>query len=86
MLNVGLACGQKHKNEKLTDNRYVQGSVRSECSCEELMKAGMLECSSEYARASFWHRKCDGKSTEQTETIKQSGQTAESESEQHARR
>lgn len=50
------------------------------------MKVGMLECSSEYTRASFWHRKCDAKSTEQTETIKQSGQTAESESEQHARR
>lgn len=46
----------------------------------------VLEFSSERARASFWHRVRDAKSTEQTEPIKQSGQTVESEREQHARK
>lgn len=58
----------------------------SERFCEEIVKVGMLEFSSECARASFWHIKCNAKSTEQTEPIKQSGQTAESECEQHARK
>lgn len=35
--------------------------------------------------ASFWHIKCDAKSTEHTEPIKQRGQTAESETDKHAR-
>lgn len=58
----------------------------SERRCEEFVKVGTLEFSSEYARASSWHIKCDGKSTEQTEPIKRSGHTAQSECEQHARK
>ncbi len=52
---------------------------QSERACEEFVKVGMLE-------ASFWHIKSDTESTEQTEPIKQSGQIAESECEQHARK
>lgn len=58
----------------------------SEHSCEESGKVGMQQ----WIYLSFilaqMRCKCDAKSTEQTEPIKQSGQTVESDSEQHARR
>lgn len=81
-------CNQ-NTNEKPTNQ--AQATFKAACSetegsCVEFVKVCMMEFSSENARASFWHIKCNAKSTEQTEPIKQSGQTAESECEQHARK